>query len=83
MSLPARPPLSHDGAQIFACTCRCSWAPEQNQSVYGIGVNESIATDAIHPLVNCGHNTPIADSMLFNIGHLKEKIEEGAAGLGN
>ena len=26
-----------------------------------------IAADAVHPLVNCGYNTAIADLMMFNI----------------
>lgn len=39
------------------------------QSVWGIAVNEFLAADAAHPLVNYRHNTAIADSALSNIGH--------------
>jgi len=31
-----------------------------------------IAADAVHPLVNCGQNTPIADSMMFNTGQVQK-----------
>jgi hypothetical protein len=44
------------------------------QWVHGIAVNDVIAADAVHPLVNCGQNTPIADSILFNIEQ-KAKIK--------
>jgi len=46
------------------------------QSVYGIDL---LLADAIHPLVNCGHNTPIADLMMFNIRHMREKVSVGRA----
>jgi hypothetical protein len=42
--------------------------------VHGIAVNDVIGADAVHPLVNCGQNTPIADSILFNIEQ-KAKIK--------
>jgi len=36
-----------------------------------------IDADAVRRLVNCDHNTPTADSMLFNIGQAPRKLDCG------
>lgn len=54
------------------------------QWVHGVAVNDVIVSDAVHPLVNCGQNTPIAVSILFNIEQVQNKVSPGpGAGAGH